>query len=161
MFQNYKNIPQFETSFKTFYFPFENPAASPSLDRNEPPQEKHPTLNVTLDCGYESSQGVWGAVLPQKEPIWLPLRDSAKFSSVENHGGDPSGLCRNGGEQWAGRARARRGPRRTAGRPAGPKRARADPAGKACDRGLVQLAKFDERAIKKLYVASVLRLGSP
>ncbi len=56
LFQNYKNIPQFETSFKTFSF--ENSAASPSLDRNEPPHEKHPTLMVILDCGYESSQGV-------------------------------------------------------------------------------------------------------
>ncbi len=83
LFQNYKNIPQFETSFKTFYFPFENPAASPSLDRNEPPQEKHPTLMITLDCGYESSQGVLGAVLPRKEPIWLPLRDSVKTSSPQ------------------------------------------------------------------------------
>ena len=42
LLQNYKNIPQFETSFKNFSFPFENPAASPSLDRNEPHKRNIP-----------------------------------------------------------------------------------------------------------------------
>ncbi len=71
---------QFETSFNTLFF--ENPAASPSLDRSEPPHEKHSTLKVTSDCGYESIQG-FGAALPRKEPIWLPLRDSAKTPSPQ------------------------------------------------------------------------------
>ena len=84
LFQNFENIPNFETSFKTFPFLLEKQAASHSLDLSEPPQEKHPTLRVTLDCGYESGQGVWGAVLPWKEPILLPLRDSAKTSSPPN-----------------------------------------------------------------------------
>jgi hypothetical protein len=83
LFQNYKNIPNFETSFQPF--PFQKPspsAASPSLHPSEPPQEKDPTLRATLDCGHESGQGVWGAVLPRKEPILLPLRDSAKITQT-------------------------------------------------------------------------------
>ncbi len=59
--------------------------ASPCLYPSEPPQEKEITLGVTLDCSYESGQGVWGVVLPLKEPIWLLLHDSAKTSKPPNH----------------------------------------------------------------------------
>ena len=69
LFQNFENIPNFETSFKTFPFLLEKPAASHSLDQNEPPQEKHPTLRVTLDCGYESGQGFGGRFSPGKSPF--------------------------------------------------------------------------------------------
>jgi hypothetical protein len=125
LFQNYKNTPNFENSFKTF-FPKTFPLGGHSPSRNQQtPTIKNPTLSVTLDCGYESGQGFWGGGTPP-ERAYSPTNALLCYNkitpkpspllAVDQNGGGRAGMVAEG--LW-GRVRTREREREARPEPTG------------------------------------------